>query len=501
MPKARIWLPAALAWITACGQKLTGPPTPPPPAGIRFVSGSSIADTIGAQLATPVVVEIRRANGDLASGVSVVFDGISVSGFVYFFVTPDGSFSNARVADTTITDGQGRAQAWLYLNTVAQLAYLNVGVPSLGLRDSLGVTIKPGALARIAFAPADTGLLIDGTYLLSTIGRDRAANPVAASVTFSVDSGPVSIAPTGMVTGNAVGRAVLKATAGPIVARAHVSVVPTATFVAVEYNSNSPSGDGSRLVSVRSDGAQFQVLATISGSWLSGPPQFGAWPSWLTSTNEVLFIGDQGLRALRNDGTTRTIFEGDPPVFNYFSPQVSADGQWIFFTRGRWGFGATLWKIHPDGSGLTSIEDSGVFAGFQGGPAPDPTGSYLVYQTHTWFDGSLRKLDLATLQSVPLVVRGSWASWSPDGSQIVFMDDDSSIRTIRPDGTEGRVVIDRSWVNPGFSWSPDAKYLVAMEYGPTYPTPVIIDAATLERMPLPYSIHGSRVLFQLSWKP
>ncbi len=63
------------------------------------------------------------------------------------------------------------------------------------------------------------------------------------------------------------------------------------------------------------------------------------------------------------------------------------------------------------------------------------------------------------------------------------------------------MVLDRSWVNPGFSWSPDGKYLAAMESGQTFPTPTIIDVNTLERLPLPYSLHGNRVLYQLAWKP
>ncbi|MDX2060681.1 MAG: hypothetical protein SFV24_22910, partial [Gemmatimonadales bacterium] len=61
-------------------------------------------------------------------------------------------------------------------------------------------------------------------------------------------------------------------------------------------------------------------------------------------------------------------------------------------------------------------------------------------------------------------------------------------------------LLERSWVNPGFSWSPDGKYLLALAPGDIWPRPVIIDVATLAQLPLAFA-PGGKALLQLSWRP
>lgn len=498
---SRVRSSIALATITvlmACGTAPADPPPPPPPppppAGIRIVSGGAVADTIGAAIASPIVIEVRGPGGAVAVGAPVVLDAVDPSGWLPFFLVPRANVFKA--VDTIPTDATGRVQTGVLLGGRTWSAWLRIGVPSLGFRDSTTVTVRPGNLASLVVTPADTALLTGNGYQLAAAGRDRGGNPVAGAASYAVESGPITVTTAGRVTGTAIGRAAVRATIGSTGATAQVSVVPEGQYSALAFD-GATQGAG-QLVTFRSDGANYQVRAPLVGSWLSGPPMMGPWPVWLPD-GRIAVRADAAIDLVDASGAVQRIASGSP-LYPSLGPQPTRDGQWIYFSRGSWGFGTALWRVHPDGSGLVAVEDTSAFAGFQGGGSPSPDGSRVVYQTSDWFGGELRILEVATKRSIRLGVQGAWAVWSPDGSLIAFLDPDAAIRVIRPDGTGNRVLLERSWVNPGFSWSPDGKYLLALAPGDIWPRPVIIDVATLAQLPLAFA-PGGKALLQLSWRP
>jgi Tol biopolymer transport system component len=156
-----------------------------------------------------------------------------------------------------------------------------------------------------------------------------------------------------------------------------------------------------------------------------------------------------------------------------FDPAYSPDGSKIAFASTRAGVREEIFIMNADGSDPTQITDNGRTE--DTGPAFSPDGRQLVITQVLGEDAdeSLAIVDIATGQVTPIPdlrfpacplplecgIEGAGAAWSPRGDLIAFHGStfarNSEIMTVRPDGTDFRVLTD----SPGFdgdpNWSPD----------------------------------------------
>lgn len=112
-------------------------------------------------------------------------------------------------------------------------------------------------------------------------------------------------------------------------------------------------------------------------------------------------------------------------------PDYAPDGQWIYFNSDRSGL-MQIWKIRPDGTGLTQVTDDGFSNWF---PHPGPRGDVLVFLSYAGdVEGhprdkqvSIRRIDVATGEVETLLDlfggQGSLnvPSWSPDGDAFAYV--------------------------------------------------------------------------------
>src|SRR5205823_4839355 len=197
-----------------------------------------------------------------------------------------------------------------------------------------------------------------------------------------------------------------------------------------------------------------------------------------TSSTDRLFTGDLA-------GVARPLLYPSP-FSAEFHPDFSPDGAWVYFAARSPGLAtSSVWRVHPDGTGL----EQAPFGpdGSESRPAVSPDGQWLAYAS----DGYIHVRSLITGQHTALNVPGTAPRWSPTGDVIAYVNagDYSGysgvLRLVLPDGTGDRPLVTTEAYAPGIDWSPDGKYLVAETAN--YGVLELIEVATGTRIPLPYS--------------
>lgn len=116
-----------------------------------------------------------------------------------------------------------------------------------------------------------------------------------------------------------------------------------------------------------------------------------------------------------------------------------------------------VYTIRVDGSDRQRITNHSAT---DGNPAWSPNGSEIVFLSERGGDAGIYRVD-ADGTDVRLVtdrVAGSTSpTWAPDGSRIAYVTSNGELATIRPDGSDSKVVFE-SGVDP--HWSPDSEKLV-----------------------------------------
>ena len=165
-------------------------------------------------------------------------------------------------------------------------------------------------------------------------------------------------------------------------------------------------------------------------------------------------------------------------------PAVSRDGRLIAgrgLCRDRNQDYYRIYVTGADGSGLRPISTSESASDEM--PAWSPDGRHIVFQRSR---GELRdRIEEISIQDLDgshrrSLTRGGWPAWSPDGQWIAFLSTSSgrryeqTLRIIRPDGTDERVVFEsresgtysRGWgpIPEGLPsgplvWSPDSRWI------------------------------------------
>jgi Tol biopolymer transport system component len=212
-----------------------------------------------------------------------------------------------------------------------------------------------------------------------------------------------------------------------------------------------------RIFLLGAAGVSALVLASGSAGETSGRASLG---------RVVVVTNKFELAVVQPDGTgLRTLTQRLPGIN---SPRWSPNGERIAFVRDvpyRRSSKARIYLIQADGRGLHTV-------GRGRGPRWSPDGRRLLFVNSS---GRIVVLQIASGRRRE-IGRGDLPVWSPDGKQIAFMRytfdqgdvDGSSLLTMRADGSDVRVIVDRgpkALYNP--EWSPDGRMIAvyAQELG------------------------------------
>ncbi len=443
-----------------------------------MLRGGDQADTVLARLIQALVVEVRDSLGAPAAREIVRFEAIPADSPLYAPSLYVATLTQAGYGTLAVdsADAAGRASALVQLGLVAGRARVQVSAPRLGVVDTVTFTVQPGAPAMVLVLPQDTALGIGGSYSARGSVRDAYGNPRADPVGYSGLGGAALVSSTGMVTGQAIGRGTIVATAGARVDTAYVSVVPTGRIAAtVSPRPGMPSGG---VATLNLDGSSVTGVPSSSGD--------NEYLSWLPSGTALLEFSN-GHATLIDFLGNRTLVVAPGTFAEDNWPSISTDGQWVYF-RGDSSIGgpSDIYRVHPNGTGLERL--AVAFAGDVTQPSPSPDGVHVAYAGGF----GVRVFNTATGADSVVATSGYAPHWSPDGTWIAF-NDNGVIKIVHPDGTVGRTLTPSTTYGWPMSWSPDSQWLIVEGGG----TLALIQVSTDTILPLPYSSG----MAEPAWKP
>jgi Tol biopolymer transport system component len=111
----------------------------------------------------------------------------------------------------------------------------------------------------------------------------------------------------------------------------------------------------------------------------------------------------------------------------------------------------------------------------------------LVYEA----GGDIRLYDVKGNRS-RVLVRGTHASWSPDGNRIAFLQDDGYYAT-GPSGTEKQLLFKKFHPQSGLSWSPDSRFVAFVSQSKFFECGFALDVET-------YCLRVRRLQDNSEWK-
>jgi hypothetical protein len=492
------WISARLPTIALAALALgCGEGTAPPfAANLALVAGAAGTDTVDARLAQPLVAEVRGRGGTPLASVAVRFTALltfSADGQVVAGVLvgqPGGSDVAEQVVDTT--DAQGRAAVQVRLGPAARVVGVEVSVPGTGLADTARFTVQAGATATVALAPTDTAVFVGGLYVIKSRPLDRHGNVTADAVRLTAQPAGIVDVVGSAVTGRTAGRAALIADAGASEDTAWASVAPN-DVVAVVFS-------GGRLATVRLDGSGFLQIPTAH-------TYNGAGIAWAPDASYLVAGFDNDARAiyrLTTAGASTLVLPSGTSVGQITAVDVSADGQWIYFSAGNCNFDEIIYRMPIAGGTpqrITASSADDCFETVQAHVSLAPDGLRAAVDHYYGNDTPvLQIVDLTTGLATSLDIVGSNPKWSPRGDRIAYVGNDR-VWVASPDGSGVTLVSppNTAFV-PALSWSPDGEWLAAYQY-PSATSPlrwVVLRVATGELIPLPATFDS---LAGVSWKP
>ncbi|HEU4455300.1 MAG TPA: hypothetical protein VFR81_19705 [Longimicrobium sp.] len=500
----------ALVLAAACGSPSdSGPPKGTP--GITIVSGAGVADTVDAILPQHLVVQVNGSNGRPLVNADVGFFSTAIaegSDQPTVLVSPTQG-SGGGVYAVERTDAEGRAAVRVRMFRHAMQGGVVVAVAALDEAVVASYTIRPGAPRTLSSAPADSAVVVGGSFPLTVSARDRHGNAAEAQgVTFRVASGPAAVA-GGTVSGTAVGRAAVVAELGGASDTTWVSVVPDATIAA--YTAVSLSNQKATLYTLRLDGSSLTPRVTTGTSEGYNATMGSAW----SADGTRLFYHDSNNDHTRSmyvlelaTGATRRLLPAGDRMLEEAWPRFA--GGWVYFEGGSFNdpqFGTVndplVYRARPDGTGKEQVTRwEGIGTARHGVPSPD--GARVAFVGSYARPMPLHVLDVATGEVRSLGVTALSPRWRPDGGEIFYVASgdviygSGQIRAIRPDGTGDRAV-----TQPGtrfgahFDLSPDGKYLIA---GTDQLVLTLVQLDTGLELPIPTPSLTQRLMAP-SWKP
>ena len=437
-----------------CTNNSTGPTVL---AVIKVLSGASQTDTIQAELATAVLVEVHGTHGELVSNATITFTSLGPT-------TSDSAVALVSAASpaqygsslSATTNASGQASALVRLGTKVGVAHIAVAVASLNVADTVPFTVDAGAfVTNIAIGPADTAIYQNGHVTLAS-GLDRFGNPSNHGlIAVGSVSGPLSVSGA-TVTASAYGVGSINFTVNSTAHVSKITVVPQARIAA---------GGAGGIVIFNTDGSSYRTFGSANTSDLKYSPSGGMlavdqWPFSQTSLGYT------------TDTLTGTLTQLDPSLTptsqGELFPQFSRDGQWIYFGSYDASYKKRLWRVHPDGTGSAQVPASDSANYDDINPSPSPDGTQLVYVVDQGGGNThLNTVTIATGVVTAIFVPGHAPTWAPTGNVIAFVRPPGDfaygpLYVMNSDGTNQREL---SATNYGFTvdWSPDAQWIVGAE--------------------------------------
>ncbi|MGZ8379287.1 MAG: Ig-like domain-containing protein [Gemmatirosa sp.] len=239
--------------LAGCSGGSDGPP--PEPTGVSLAEpGTTLAGSVGADLAAPVRVRVTAAGGRAVRGATVTW-------------TPaDGGRATPAAS---VTDADGVATTVWTLGSTAGVQSLAASAGTVVVRTQLLATAVPGRAAAVRVqGDSSLGLVPGLTLTLSAVVADRFGNllPAAPLAWRSADPTVVTVDEAGRVIARAPGATTIEATADTARARWAVRV-ESASGLAISRLSSDTLVPGS---TVTVEGAGFVPTAGGTQVFVSG---------------------------------------------------------------------------------------------------------------------------------------------------------------------------------------------------------------------------------------
>jgi hypothetical protein len=455
---------------------------------ISIVRGADIRDTVAGFPGPLLEITVFDSTGRPAPSQPVRF----------FVPLPEGKHQPASVIDESgsrssvslidTTDSRGRIVVRFFLAQPG-VAIVRITALSLGTEIEVPLTVLPGSPVAVVASPGDTGLYVGRSAILRGSPVDQFRNPIDLPVTLrSLDEAIVS-ASGKSVSGRTLGTGRIVMTYERWADTVNVSVVPIGV-VAIRR--------GTSIAQVNLDGSGYRALASAGYPNLPGNER-AMMPRWDPPGNAVvyydatsplgaglgfIFVGD-------GNGPPRRLFPNSRFDIE-LHPDWSPAGDWIYFgARLRGSAAFSLWRAHPDGSGVERLPDAPdrtTAEVYETHPAISPDGQWVAYESREVYGRTprLRVRHIATGARTAIDVRAASARWSPDGSTLAYIDNDEvggALILSNPDGSNRRRLSTRSFAGE-LDWSPDGRYIVAFGGFPT--SLALVDTATGNLTMLPY---------------
>jgi hypothetical protein len=414
---------------------------PPVQSGVGIAVVSAIpADTIDARSRSDFEIVVYDSTGKGIANVDVDFRGQNM------FVPGNPQYEGPWVGETgAATDGSGHAHIRYKRGDRAPAGQIVVSThdPRTGVSytDTIAFVITPGnPVGGHAIFPADTDVYTGTSFGIVAGGIDRGGDIVPMSATYAASSG-VSVAATGTVTANAMGRSFVATTTAAGVDTAWISVVPHGEILAGRWG-DSPDDS---MVDIELAGP----IRTLPIEQSVG----GLTATWAPDGQHFVIATDGGLPMQSVDLQGNRVRLGPDSLGYLDRPRFSANGQFLFFGAVRDGV-FSVFRSNADGSNPIALPFA---ARLDDAGSPSPDGQFVAGSLH----------DTIRVYSVPDGVARPWSVygvaplWSPDGRWIAVKLLDTDIGVI-VDAITGAVVQDFGHRYPR-DWSPDSQWLLVTE--------------------------------------
>lgn len=354
-----------------------------------------------------------------------------------------------------------------------------------------GGTTEPEAcyVRALDVLPEDTAVILGGSY--PVLAQPQA--DCSARVRFSVASDVAEIdSVSGVLVAKKYGRVKVTVRAENATDTAMVSVVPPGRLAAMPVPAHAIYPDA--LVLLRTDLTGRRTLAALNGTLESSP-------AWHPDGDRLYVSYARGspfpkLYELDLDGAARLMFPAMQAEEMWQSfPQVSASGEWVYFTRQVGHDRFETWRAHPDGTMLERMIPHGTKPGLS------PDERYIAFLRVFWerdpINGETVSFirDMQTGAELPGFLEGNGVKFSPSGAEIAYVWEWGVYVRAFPGGVARRVGPAGTQYSEWVSWSPDGQWLSV--HSRTDNRIELIQVSTGLAVPLPSTAR----LSQPAWAP